>query len=145
MKCSSCGGTAVINMRQHRLRLCAPHFLEWFVTMTQRTIEKYRMFDPDDKVLVAVSGGKDSLALWDVLLNLGYQAEGMYIGLGIDGQIGYSDKSLEMCRNFAEAHQPEAVLQIVDINAEYGQNIPELARAKQRGRGRPCSVCAWKA
>jgi uncharacterized protein (TIGR00269 family) len=141
MKCSKCGGTAVINMRQHRLRLCAPHFVEWFVAITQRTVEKYRMFDADDKVLVAVSGGKDSLALWDVLLNLGYQADGMYIGLGIDGQIGYSDKSLEMCRAFVAEHQPKAVLHVVDINAEYGQNIPELARTKQRGRGRPCAVC----
>ena len=63
MKCKKCGGLAVINMRQHRLRLCADHFVEWFVSMTQRTIEKYKMFTPTDKVLVAVSGGKDSLAL----------------------------------------------------------------------------------
>jgi glyoxylase-like metal-dependent hydrolase (beta-lactamase superfamily II) len=40
-------------MRQHRLRLCAPHFVDWFVTLTQRTIEKYKMFIPEDKVLVA--------------------------------------------------------------------------------------------
>ena len=30
----------------------------------------------DDRILVAVSGGKDSLALWDVLLDLGYDADG---------------------------------------------------------------------
>ena len=35
MKCSKCGGTAVINMRQHRLRLCATHFIEWFLALTQ--------------------------------------------------------------------------------------------------------------
>jgi uncharacterized protein (TIGR00269 family) len=141
MKCSKCGGTAVINMRQHRLKLCGPHFVEWFVTLTQRTIEKYRMFSPGDKMLVAVSGGKDSLALWDVLLNLGYQAEGMYIGLGIDEGLGYSNKSLEMCRKFLGEHPTESALHVVDINAEYGQSIPELARTKQRGRGRPCAVC----
>ncbi len=141
MKCSKCGGIAVINMRQHRLRLCGPHFVEWLVALTQRTIEKYGMFSQDDKVLVAVSGGKDSLALWDVLLNLGYQAEGMYIGLGIDEEIGYSDKSLEMCRSFVAEHQSESILHVVDINTEYGQSIPELARTKQRGRGRPCAVC----
>ncbi|MGD9047166.1 MAG: ATP-binding protein [Anaerolineae bacterium] len=141
MKCSKCGGTAVINMRQHRLRLCADHFVEWFVSMTQRTIEKYKMFAPADKVLVAVSGGKDSLALWDVLLKLGYQAEGVYIGLGIDEEIGYSDKSLEMCHNFVAQHHPSAVLHVVDVEAEYGQTITTLAHTKQRGRGRPCAVC----
>ena len=141
MKCSRCGGTAVINMRQHRLRLCANHFVEWFVSMTQRTIEKYGMFDLADRVLVAVSGGKDSLALWDVLLRLGYQAEGMYISLGIDENLGYSDTSLAMCRQFVSAHHPDAVLHVVDVEAEYGQSIPTLARTTQRGRGKPCSVC----
>jgi uncharacterized protein (TIGR00269 family) len=141
MKCSKCGGTAVINMRQHRLRLCGAHFLEWFVNTTQRTIEKFRMFAPGDRVLVAVSGGKDSLALWDVLLRLGYQADGMYIGLGIDECIGYAGKSLEMCRKFVVEHHPEADLRVVDVGAEYGRAIPELARTTQRGRGKPCAVC----
>jgi len=128
-------------MRQHRLRLCGPHFLEWFQTMTQRTIETYRMFGPQERVLVAVSGGKDSLALWDVLLRLGYQAEGLYIGLGIDEGLAYSDTSLQMCRTFVEQHQPGAVLHVVDLAGEYGRSLPELARASHRGRGKPCSVC----
>jgi uncharacterized protein (TIGR00269 family) len=128
-------------MRQHRRRLCANHFVEWFVSMTQRTIEKHGMFGLADRVLVAVSGGKDSLALWDVLLMLGYQAEGMYISLGIDEDLGYSDTSLAMCQQFVSAHHPEAVLHVVDVESEYGQSIPTLARTKQRGRGRPCSVC----
>lgn len=131
----------MINMRQHRLRLCATDFLEWFPAMVQRSIEKYAMFGPDDRVLVAVSGGKDSLALWDVLLRLGYQAEGMYIGLGIDEGIAYSFKSLAMCQGFVAQHHPEAVLHVVDLGQEYGQTLPDLARTRQRGRSKPCSVC----
>jgi tRNA(Ile)-lysidine synthase TilS/MesJ len=130
-------------MRQHRLRACATHFVEWFVTMTQRTIEKYKMFTPQDKVLVAVSGGKDSLALWDVLLELGYQAEGLYIGLGIDEGIEYAAKSLEFCRRFVAERHPKAVLHVVDVGAEYGQTIPVLARTTQRGRGNPARSVAW--
>jgi uncharacterized protein (TIGR00269 family) len=141
MKCSRCGDTAVINMRQHRLRLCTPHFVEWFLSMTQRAIEKFEMFGPTDSILVAVSGGKDSLALWDVLLELGYRAEGLYIGLGIDEGIGYSDKSLEMCRKFVAGRHPGAVLHVVDMGAEYGHTIPRLARTRARGRGKPCAVC----
>jgi len=63
-------------MRQHKLALCKPHYLEWFIEQTERFIKKYKMFTRDERVLVAVSGGKDSLALWDVLLKLGYQADG---------------------------------------------------------------------
>jgi uncharacterized protein (TIGR00269 family) len=141
MKCSKCGGLAVINLRQHRLRLCAEHFIEWFVRFTQRTVETYKMFTPEDKVLVAVSGGKDSLALWDVLLTLGYQAEGMYIGLGIDEGIDYSHKSLDFCRRFVAEHHPDAALHVVDLENEYGQGIPTLTRTTLRGRGKPCAVC----
>ena len=62
MKCLKCGGVAVIGMPQHRLNLCAEHFREWLPSMVQRTIAKHHMLDEEDRVLVAVSGGKDSLA-----------------------------------------------------------------------------------
>ena len=137
MKCRKCGRPAVFNMRQHKLALCEVHYPEWFVAQTQRFIEKYHMFGPDDRVLVAVSGGKDSLALWDVLLQLGYRADGLYINLGIDG---YSAASREKVEQFA-AQRPETQFTIVDIEAEYGETLPEVARRVRRGRDKPCSVC----
>lgn len=140
MKCRKCGRKAVFNMRRHRLALCAEHYLEWFPTQVERTIHKHKMFTQDDKVLVAVSGGKDSLALWDILLNLGYHAEGLYIDLGIDGGFGYSDRSLEKIEAFI-ATQPGAVLHTVDILESYGESLPQVAARKQRGRGKPCAVC----
>ncbi|OGO42485.1 MAG: hypothetical protein A2Z04_05440 [Chloroflexi bacterium RBG_16_57_9] len=138
MKCRKCGGRAVINMRQHRLALCQEHYLEWFPLTTQRIIQTYHMFGPNDRVLVAVSGGKDSLALWDVLLQLGYQTDGLYIGLGIDGGTEYSDQSYAMIRKFIDA-RPGLKLHAVDVAETYGQTIPDLAR--KRRRGKPCSVC----
>jgi len=59
MKCRKCSAKAALNMRQHRLALCSEHFLEWLPEQTQRFIEKYRMFTPEERILVAVSGGKD--------------------------------------------------------------------------------------
>ena len=41
--------------------------------------------------------GKDSLALWDLLLDAGYHADGLYLGLGI-GE--YSDASGDAARAF---------------------------------------------
>lgn len=140
MRCRKCDNSAVINMRHHKLALCGMHYSEWFVAQTDRAIQKYAMFEPDQRVLVAVSGGKDSLALWDVLLQLGYRADGMYIGLGIDGDIGYSDQSLEKARAFA-AGASDSKLHIVDIEQVYGKSIPQIAREKTRGQGKPCSAC----
>lgn len=127
-------------MRHHKLALCEEHYLEWFLAQTARAIRKYRMFGHQDRVLVAVSGGKDSLSLWDVLLRLGYQADGLYINLGIDGGLGYSNLSFQKVETFAADH-PQAYLYVVDVPALYGETIPQTARRKLRGRGKPCSIC----
>jgi uncharacterized protein (TIGR00269 family) len=139
MRCVKCGAKAAINMRQHKLALCKDHFLDWIPEQTQRFIEKYQMFSQQERILVAVSGGKDSLSLWDILVRLGYLADGLYIGLGIDGGIGYSSESRRLCEKFAEERGLH--LKIVDIEQEYGETIPELASRTQRGQEKPCSIC----
>jgi uncharacterized protein (TIGR00269 family) len=139
MRCRKCGEKAVINMRQHKLALCSPHFLEWVPVQVEHAIKHYHMFTRRDHLLVAVSGGKDSLSLWDILIRLGYAADGLYIGLGINGGVNYSENSLLYARAFAEVHNQ--VLHVRDVKAEYGESIPELAIRTHRGRYKPCSVC----
>src|SRR5512136_2240911 len=100
-------------MRQHKLALCATHYLEWLPEQVQRFIEKYQMFAPAEKILVAVSGGKDSLGLWDILTRLGYAADGVYIALGIDGGHQYSQQSQAFAEQYAQAHG--LTLQVIDL------------------------------
>jgi len=90
LKCLKCGQRACFEIRRHRAAFCQEHLIEHLRTQVERAIKKFKMFLPKDRILVAVSGGKDSLALWDILLDLGYDAEGLYIHLGIGS---YSDKS----------------------------------------------------
>jgi len=139
MKCRKCGSKASVNMREHKLALCKEHYLDWIPEQTERFIKKYQMFTHADKVLVAVSGGKDSLALWEILTRLGYRADGLYIGLGIDGGFGYSSESHLLTQKFADERGLK--LHVVDLEDEYGQPIPVLADITHRGKGRPCSVC----
>ncbi|HSR46655.1 MAG TPA: ATP-binding protein [Anaerolineales bacterium] len=126
-------------MRQHKLALCREHYLDWLPAQTQRFIEKYAMLTPGEKILVAVSGGKDSLALWDVLDRLGYAADGLYIGLGIDGGIDYSAESRRRAQAFAQSHG--LTLHVHDVAEIEGATIPEAASFTHRGRQKPCSVC----
>lgn len=139
MKCVKCGEKAAINMRQHKLALCKEHFLEWIPAQVQRAIEKYGMFGKEARILIAVSGGKDSLSLWDILQRLGYHADGLYIGLGIDGGIGYSDESQRITEQFAATRGLHLI--VVDVPQEYGETILEMAQRTQRGRAKPCAVC----
>lgn len=133
MRCQKCRDTATVEIRRHHTALCSEHFLEFFERQVARAIEHERMFTRDDRVLVAVSGGKDSLALWDVLRRLGYDATGMYINLGI-GE--YSQESQRKTVAYAESRGAE--LLIADIPADYGMNVEEFARATGRVS---CSAC----
>ena len=133
MKCTVCRGPAVIDLRRHNSNFCPDHFTKFCRDQVVRAIEDFDMIAPGDRVLVAVSGGKDSLAVWDILLDLGYAADGFYIGLGIGD---YSDTSGHHARRYAE--QRGATLVEVDLPGEYGYDIPTGSRAARRA---PCSAC----
>ncbi|MCX7815983.1 MAG: adenine nucleotide alpha hydrolase family protein [Syntrophales bacterium] len=91
------------------------------------------MFTPKEKVLVAVSGGKDSLALWDALLLLGFNAEGIHIDIG---QGEFSRASKEVCLQFAADRR--AKLHVFSFAETYGLSISEVAR---RIHYVPCAIC----
>lgn len=139
MKCTKCGGKAAVQLKHHNLALCGEHFSEWMQTQTERTIHHYKMFSREDRLLVAVSGGKDSLSLWDILWKLGYQTEGLYLDLGIDKNTDYSKNSGKLAEKFA--NQRGLKLTSIDIKVEYGESIPEMGARTRRGRQKPCSQC----
>jgi tRNA(Ile)-lysidine synthase TilS/MesJ len=90
----------VVEVRRHNAGFCRDCFFHHCREQIRRTIDDFGMTHPGERVLVAVSGGKDSLALWDILLDLGHDADGLYLGLGIGD---YSDESGRYARAFADA------------------------------------------
>lgn len=133
MKCTVCKQPAIIDIRRHNSNFCAEHFLRLCRDQVARAIKDHEMIEPGERVLVAVSGGKDSLAVWDILRELGYDADGLYLGLGI-GE--YSDASGEMARAFAT--ERGWTLHEIDIPTEHGFDIPTGSKAARRV---PCSAC----
>jgi tRNA-5-methyluridine54 2-sulfurtransferase len=133
MRCRSCRGDAVIEIRRHHAAFCTEHFLTMFRAQVERAIRRHQMVAPDDRILLAVSGGKDSLALWDVLLDLGYDVTGLYLGLGIGD---YSDRSHDVAQAFADRRR--APLLTVDLERDHGYDIPT---AGKRGSRSTCAVC----
>jgi uncharacterized protein (TIGR00269 family) len=123
----------VIDLPRHNANFCAEHFLRLCRDQVAKAIHQFGMLAVGERVLVAVSGGKDSLALWDVLLELGYAADGLYLGLGIGA---YSDESAAYARGFAKSRG--ATLVEVSLAHDHGYDIPTAARATKRV---PCSAC----
>jgi len=105
--------------------------------MCRRQVEKaihdHQMLNKNDRILVAVSGGKDSLAVWDMLIDLVYQADGLYVALGI-GE--YSEGSRGYTERFADERGLK--LTVVSLRDDYGYDIPTASRATGRV---PCSAC----
>jgi len=133
VKCVTCRGPAIIDIRRHNANFCAEHFIEQCRRQVTKAIDEFEMIRPGERALVAVSGGKDSLAVWDLLVQLGYEADGFYIGLGIGD---YSDTSGGYAKRFAEERGLN--LLEVDLPQRYGYDIPTGARAARRA---PCSAC----
>ena len=133
MKCGRCRAPAVIEVRRHNAGYCRDCFVRHCGEQVRRAIEHFDMIGPGERVLVAVSGGKDSLGLWQILRDLGYDADGLYLGLGI-GE--YSDESGRYVRAFV-AERGWKLLEI-DLAAEYGFDVESGSRSAKRA---PCSAC----
>ena len=133
MKCRKCGGAAVLELRRHNAAFCGPDFEEFFKNQVREAIRRHKMFTRDERVLVAVSGGKDSLALWDVLLDEGYDTTGLYLDLGI---FDYSVESRAKCEAFAAARG--VPLLVRRVAEEVGAPVPVIKDVTRRP---PCSGC----
>ena len=133
MKCRVCREPAVLDIRRHNAAFCRDHFVKHCAEQVRRAIKDHDMIRAGERVVVAVSGGKDSLALWDLLVDLGYRPDGLYLGLGI-GE--YSEASGHAARSFARDRDLE--LHEVDLADDFGYDIPRAAAATHRA---PCGAC----
>jgi len=133
MKCKTCPGKAVIDIRRHNAAFCKDCFIVHAERQVERTIEGDKMLSKDDRVFVAVSGGKDSLTLWEVLRRLGYHTTGFHIVLGIDH---YSPQARATVEAYAKKNGLPLI--VTDVKEEYDFSIPELAEYTRRV---PCSAC----
>jgi uncharacterized protein (TIGR00269 family) len=128
-----CRQPALIDVRRQNANYCADHFVRMCRDQVAKAIHDFDMLHAGERALVAVSGGKDSLAVWDILIELGYEADGLYLGLGIGD---YSDDSGKHARAFATERGLRLIE--VDLPRDFGYDIPSGARAAKRT---PCSAC----
>lgn len=137
MHCTKCKSKAALKLPRHNAAFCKGCFNEFVQDQVVKAIKTQRMFGHEQRILVAVSGGKDSLALWDILLKLGYKADALYVNLGI---AGYSDRSHQKVRRFADtvATPHGATLHTHTVEQTEGAGIRELAMAVHRPA---CSTC----
>ncbi len=123
----------MIAVRRHNAGFCRDHFIAHIHRQVERTISDYHMFGDQERLVLGVSGGKDSLALWEILTVLGYRVDGVYLHLGIDE---YSSDGLRFSQEFAARR--DLSLEVVDLGREHGFSVPEAGQVTSRVA---CAAC----
>ena len=124
-------------------KLCKKCFVESIEAKVRCTIAKYAMFSFDDRIAVAVSGGKDSISLLHILAKMERShPKASLVAVTVDEGIkGYRDEALAIavanCKTLDIEHH------VVSFEKLYGFTLDEMiTRAELKGK-RELTACAY--
>jgi len=144
VKCGSCGKRDAVFVRSYSgEKLCKQCFLESVENRVRATIAEYGMLEFDDRILVAVSGGKDSVGLLHVLAKIEKRfPKASLFAVSIDEGIkGYRNEALkiaaENCELLGVRHS------VLSFEGLFGVSLDELMRKAEPSKVERLSACAY--
>lgn len=140
-ECSFCGRRAVYSERRAGVYRCDRCLKENIEKRFRRTVDKYDLIEPGEKVAVAVSGGTDSLTSLVLLNDYSEHRDIELTSLTIDEGIeGYRDESLPIIKENAEEMGMD--YEVISFKEVFGKTLDELAEiSREKGGPDPCTLC----
>jgi uncharacterized protein (TIGR00269 family) len=136
MRCS-CDKKAIYIRRYSGQRFCGTCFNEYFKNKVWETIRKEKMIGKGDKIVVAISGGKDSTVLLHTLSDIASQMEITLDAVIVDEGIkGYRKQGLEAAEN--TCNTLGVPLHVVSFEEGIGFTQDSL---QKKGDRKPCTYC----
>jgi uncharacterized protein (TIGR00269 family) len=142
--CSVCNRREAFFFRPYSgVKLCKKCFVESIEEKTRATIARYGMFKFDDRIAVAVSGGKDSVGLLHILTKIERKyPRAQLVAVTVDEGIrGYRDEALriaaENCRKLGVEHRT------VSFKGLYGYTFDQMVRRLRRKGDDSLTPCAF--
>ena len=144
MKCSFCGKEAVYVRRYDKLALCLAHFNEQMIKRVQKTITSYNMLGRNDRIAIGVSGGKDSIALLDIMFKIEKDfPNSQLVAVIIDEGIkNYREEGL----HYAKLHAKRLGIehQVFSFKEDFGYTLDNIIQILgERGENREYGACSY--
>ena len=142
MRCTFCGRRAVYNRRYAGTLLCDRCLTKSVERRFWRAVAEHKLIAPNEKIAVAVSGGKDSVValhlIADYCKNKNCEVTAITVDEGIKG---YRDHSMPVARENVERLGIEHV--IVSFKKMYGATLDEIVKLakKRKNKQHPCTYC----
>ncbi len=144
-KCSHCKNVVVIKRSYSGETLCSECFEKNIEKNIYKTISKYKMLHPHDKIIVALSGGKDSISLLYNLIKIQertYNPEPIIALMVDEGIKGYRKNSIEKAKDFCKIYDIEH--KIISFKEKIGYKLDEIISIKKKSIDYryACNYCA---
>ena len=140
MKCQKCENIAVYARKYSGESLCSECFTNSILRKTAKTISKYNMIKNGELVCVGVSGGKDSLALLDILKKMSDTHNFEIVAVTIDEGIpGYRDEALEIVTEFCK--KLDVKLKIYSYKNLFDLTLEESLEMREDKKTSSCAIC----
>jgi len=139
--CSKCGKPAVYLRRYTAERLCSSCLIETTLDRVRKTINRQKMFREDDRIAVAISGGKDSAVLLDVLhrIESGFPNSEIVPVTVDEGIEGYRNEALEAAKELSKSLDLE--LEVLSFRDLIGHSLDEIVEGRNEKSLGACSYC----
>jgi len=140
MKCDRCENQATYTRKYSGEKLCSRCFSNSILRKTAKTISKYNMIKNNDLVAVAVSGGKDSLALLNIINQMAATHNFRIKAITIDEGIpGYRNEALEIVQAFCTKLNVEH--KVFSYKELFDLTLDEALELRGNEKTSSCSIC----
>ena len=140
MKCDRCENQAAYTRKYSGEKLCSECFSNSILRKTAKTISKYNMIKHNELVAVAVSGGKDSLALLNIINQMAATHNFRIKAITIDEGIpGYRNEALEIVQTFCAKLNVEH--KVFSYKELFDLTLDEALDLRGNEKTSSCSIC----
>jgi uncharacterized protein (TIGR00269 family) len=123
-KCDICEKNSVITLKYGPHYFCENHFIKFFENRFKKTIRKYNLFKSNQKLVVALSGGKDSVVTL-ILLHKFYLKSNLIEAIIIDeGVKGYRNNAINTAKKICDERKIKYTL--ISFKKEFGITNDEM-------------------